>query len=343
MRVLLLGGTLFLGRHLVEALQASGHGVTLFNRGQTAAGLFPATPHIRGDRDVPADLARLSGQRFDAVVDTSGYAPGSVRAAVRQLAASIDRYAFVSSVSVYDMTRPNVDERSPTLELPSGFDPDAYDEEQYGAYKALCERQVLDAFGNERGLIVRPGLIVGPYDPTDRFTYWPWRIARGGDVLVPESPQFVTQFIDVRDVAAFIVRALESSTTGTYNVTSDPGHVTLGDVFAGCKYATGSHARLVWVDERFLHEHDVQPWSDLPLWVPTSAQIPGLLSVNTAAARSAGLALRPLAETIADTASWLGTRGPNHVWHAGLEAKREAELLDLCMRARETNQPLPTA
>jgi len=220
LRVLVLGGTVFLGRHVVEALLARGHEVTLFHRGKRGRELFPEAERVLGDR--ATDLDRLpAGATWEAVVDTSAYVPAVAATSAAALRDRATRYVFVSSISVYELSQAPLNESSPTLELPAHASRDAMVPETYGPLKLLCEREVAAAFGENRTLIVRPGLIVGPYDPTDRFTYWPVRFARGGDILVPDDLDAQSPTIDVRDLAAFIVDAIERGDSGIVNTAGD--------------------------------------------------------------------------------------------------------------------------
>ncbi len=317
MKLLVLGGTKFLGRHIVEAALAREHEVTLFNRGQSNPELFPGVEKLRGDRD--GDLSRLEGRRWDAVVDPSGYVPRVVRASADLLADAVDHYTFVSSVSVYaDFSRGWLDEQAPLIELEDAATEDVA--EHYGGLKALCERAVEDALpGN---LIVRPGLIVGPDDPTGRFTYWPHRVARGGDVLAPGEPERPVQFIDVRDLAAWIVAMVERRATGVFNATGPEPRPTMGELLETCKRVTCAEARLVWVPDRFLLERGVGEWMELPLWV-AAAEWQGLMAADVSRAVAAGLRSRPLAETVQGA---LEHAVPTDA--AGLKRDREAELLE---------------
>jgi 2'-hydroxyisoflavone reductase len=301
MRVLVLGGTVFVGRHLVDDALGRGHEITLFNRGQSNRDLFPQVERLRGERS--GDLAPLRGRSFDAVVDTSGYLPADVRASAQLLAGQADRYLFVSSRSVYaDTATPDIDEEAPLAELPDGASEDELTGEAYGALKALCERAAQQAFG-ERCTVLRPGLIVGPHDQTNRFGYWPRRVAEGGDVLAPAPPEQPLQVIDVRDLVAFALDLLEGGRGGTYSVTTAPGEITFGSLLDTCLEAAGSDARTVWVDEAFLLKREVQPWTELPLWTP-GADYAGFQRGSTARAQAAGLDCRPLAETVRDTLAW---------------------------------------
>ena len=330
MKLLILGGTIFVGRHIVRAAQERGHDVTLFNRRRTNPDLFDDVEQLRGDRD--GDLSALNDGRWDAVVDTSGYVPRVVRASAERLADAVEHYTFISSLSVYpDLSIAGLDESSPvaTLDDPSVEEVTG---ETYGPLKALCERVVEDVY-SDSGLVIRPGVIVGPHDPTDRFTYWAVRVARGGDVLAPGSPERRVQFIDARDLAAWTVSMVEEQQAGTYNATGPEEGVAMGQVLSACREASQSDARFVWVDEGFLLEHDVQPWSDLPLWL-TGEDAVGFGRINVEKAVAAGLRFRPLEETARDTQEWAREQPDDHVWQAGLSAEREAELLQ-AWRERE--------
>jgi len=303
LRILVLGGTKFLGRAFVEAALLRGHELTLFNRGETNVDLFPEVEKLRGDRT--HDLSALEGRTWDAVLDPSGYVPAAVRASAEQLRDS-GRYVFVSSISVYaDFSEP-WDEAGPIAELgdaPAGEL--ASDYSNYGALKALCETEVERLFG-DRSLIVRPGLIVGPHDPTGRFTYWAHRIDRGGNILAP-GPDRRAQFIDVRDLAEWVIDAVERELSGVYNATNEG--VPWPELLA--------RTDVTWVPDVFLQEHEVGEWMELPLWIAGSG-----VEVDISRALAAGLRFRSLAETIA------GAAGAPLVEGVGLTPEREAELLD---------------
>jgi len=312
LRLLVLGGTGFLGRHVVEAALAAGHDVTLFNRGRTNPELFPEVERIVGDRD--GDLAALRERRWDAAIDVPARVPRHVRRSAEALA-GVGHYTFVSSVSVYrDFSRPGIDESAPLRE----YEPSMGDEdmETYGPRKAECERIVAEAFPG-RSLIVRPGLIVGPWDPTDRFTYWPARLARGGEILAPGPPERVVQFVDVRDLAPWIARLVDEGRAGVFNATNEG--VSMGELLAG--------ARVTWVTDAFLLEQAVGQWMELPLWLADPEWI-GMHHVDVSRAVAAGLSFRPLAETVRDTAAWAATREDGHEPEAGLAPERERELLE---------------
>lgn len=323
MKLLVLGGTRFLGRHFVAAALARGHALTLFHRGRTNPELFPEAEHVLGDRD--GGLGALAGRTWDAVLDPSGYVPRVVGAAAAALAGRAGQYAFVSSISAYAAPlAPGADESAPLATL---ADP-AVEEvtgETYGGLKAACEREVARAFG-EHALVVRPGLIVGPHDSTDRFPYWPRRLARGGEVLAPGRREQPVQVIDARDLAEWLIALLERGASGTYNAAGPAEPLTLGALLEQVALAVGSTGTLTWVDEPFLLERGVQPWTELPLWLP--AEEAGLDEVSVQRAVAAGLAFRPLAETARDTLAWdLARPDAARAGSPVLDAAREAELL----------------
>ena len=324
MKILIIGGTRFLGRHLVNSARARGHDVTLFNRGMTNPDLFgDYVEKIEGDR--AKDLDQLAGQ-WDAVIDTCGYFPRIVRMSAEALKDKVEKYVFISSISVYaDFKKVGINESYPvgkiedeTMEEITG--------ESYGPLKALCEKAAQDVFGI-RSLIIRPGLIVGPHDPTDRFTYWPVRIARGGDVLVPDSPTALTQIIDVRDLSDFIVHLIEQNVSGVFNATGEP--LALGTLVETCKQVSGSDANFKWASVEFLNENNVAPWSDMPAWLPDTEEEKGFSRVDVSKAMHAGLVLSPLEETIKDTIAWAFEIPADHEWKAGLGEAKEKELIKL--------------
>lgn len=318
MDILVIGGTRFLGRHIVEAALAAGHRLTLFNRGQTNPELFPEAEKLRGDRT--SDLSALQGRHWDAAIDICGYVPRVVRASAEALAGAVDHYTFISSISVYaDFKQTGIDESTPTGVLKDPTTEEITDE-TYGPLKALCEQTVEQALPG-RALIIRPGYIVGPDDPTDRFTYWPHRVALGGEMLAPGDPESPVQFIDVRDLAEWIVRLVSDKTTGCYNATGPDYRLELGRLLAECKQLTNSDAHFIWADEAFLEEHKV----DLPIWTPASEI--GIGAVNCQNAIDAGLIFRPLSETIRATLAFDISRPADYTLRAGLAKEREAELL----------------
>lgn len=321
MRILVLGGTRFLGRAVVDSALARGHEPTLFNRGVTRPDLFPEVERLVGDRD--GRLEALEHGTWDAVVDTSGYVPRVVRASAELLERRTRRYIFVSSISAYaDLSRPGVTEDAPLAELEKETE-DWH--EAYGALKALCERAVQDTYG-ERTTIVRPGLIVGPWDPTGRFTYWPARIAEGGDVIAPEPRGAPVQVIDARDLGDWIVRLAENDRGGIFNATGPARPLTFEQLLEACRIATDSSARLVWVARERLTAAGVREWIELPLWVIDPA-FQGVMQADISRALSAGLRFRSLAETIVDTLQWLRSSDAVVDAPAGLDRDRERQLL----------------
>ena len=328
MNILIIGGTRFLGRHLVETALARGHGVTLFNRGKSNPGLFPQLETIQGDRE--HDISRLAGRAWDAVIDTSGYVPRIVHLSASGLESGVGRYVFISSISAFaNFSKVGMDESDPVGKL----EDESVEEitgETYGPLKVLCEKVVQDTYG-DRALIIRPGLIVGPNDPTDRFTYWPVRIARGGVVLAPEKPEAPVQIIDVRDLAEFTIHLIEENASGVYNVTGPDYELTLGALLQTSKEVSGSNARVHWASVEFLNQNNVAPWGDMPVWVPDTVEDAGFSRFNLSKAIGAGLKFRPLADTVRDTIEWANTRPADHQWRAGLKHEREQELLKLLM------------
>jgi 2'-hydroxyisoflavone reductase len=332
-RLLILGGTKFLGRATAEAGLARGHELTLFNRGETNPELFPEAEKLRGDRD--GDLSALEGREWDAVIDPSGFVPRLVRASAELLRGNVGHYVFVSSISVYrSFSSPQFDERAPVIELD---DPTREDfrasPESYGGLKVLCERVVAETFPDGHANI-RSGLIVGQHDPTGRFTYWPLRVARGGEILAPGRPARTTQFVDVRDLGEWIVHVVEERVTGTYNATGPRPAVTMAELLAACGRVAGGEPELVWVDDRFLVERGVEEYSELPLWVPeTDAEWRYFTDADVSRAISAGLRFRPVDETVGDTLDWART-AEDPLAGAGLAPAREAELLEEWRAAR---------
>ncbi len=326
MNILILGGTKFLGRHLVDSALTRGHVVTLFNRGKTNPGLFPHVETIIGDRE--HDLEKLSGRTWDAVLDVAGYLPRIVRLSATSVERGAGHYVFVSSISAYaDFKKVSINESDPVGKI----EDETFEEitgESYGPLKALCEKTVLDLYG-ERGLVIRPGLIVGPNDPTDRFTYWPMRVARGGEVLTPEKPEVPVQIIDVRDLANFTIQLIEEKASGIYNATGPDHELALGAVLEACREVSGSDAKFKWMSIDFMKQHQVEEWSDMPVWVPDNEENQGFSRVAVSKAIKAGLKFRPLNDTIRDTLVWANTRPVDHEWRAGLKPEREQELLRL--------------
>ena len=330
MKLLIIGGTRFLGRALVDEAVVAGHEITLFNRGQSNPGLYPDIEQIHGDRD--GGLAVLGGRQWDAAIDTCGYVPRIVRASAEFLSDAIDHYTFISSLSIYaEPLAAGLDESGGV----GAIENEATEEitgETYGPLKALCEQVATEATGG-RALHVRAGLIVGPHDLSDRFTYWPARVARGGEVLAPGIPEYGIQFIDVRDLARWILAAVEGRLVGAYNVTG-PGHpLALGTLLDVCRSVSGSDAHFTWVDESFLTAQNIAPYTEMPLWVPD--EFGGFNAFDVSKALAAGLTYRPLVETVRDTLEWANQRPANYAWRNGLTTEREAALLAEWHRSKQ--------
>ena len=326
LRILILGGTRFLGVAQVQYALARGHTVTLFNRGRTNTHLFPEVEKLRGDRN--DDLTALQGREWDVVIDNSASVPRWVEQSAGLLRNSARQYIYVSSLSVIaDNSIIGSDETTavkqlddPTVEQVTGG--------RYGGMKALCEQRAREAFG-DRAMVVRPGLIVGPMDNTDRFTYWPIRIDRGGEVMAPGNPTHHVQIIDVRDLASWMVRMGEDNTSGVYNATGPASPMSMAEMLYGIRAATSANVSFTWVNADFLEQHEVRPWSHMPTWIPPREGMQGFSRVNCSKAIAAGLTFRPLAETASDTITWFKTLPAERQSEmgAGLSAEREAEVL----------------
>lgn len=331
LRILILGGTRFLGVHMTELALARGHTVTLFNRGRSNPGLFPGVEQLRGDRD--GQLDALAGRKWDAVIDNSGYVPRHVRLSAGLLAPNAGQYLFVSTLSVYpDFAMPKTED-SPLARL-EDESIEKVDGQTYGPLKALCERAAEAAMPG-RVTVLRPGLIVGPHDGTDRFTCWPARAARGGEMLAPGTPGDRIQIIDVRDLAAFALDLIEKRTTGTYNVVSPPGMFTMGRLVDSSIAAARELARpaspptATWVPADFLEAQKVSGWTDMPVWLPPSGDTAAFAETSVARALSAGLRVRPLDTTVRDTLAWHLERPEEErgKLRAGISPEREREVL----------------
>lgn len=327
--LLVLGGTGFLGPHFVQSALARGHKVTLFHRGKTNAELFPNLEHIKGDRET-GDLEALKDRTFDAIVDNSGYVPAHVEATAKLFAATAKQYLFVSTVSVYDEPEngPNTFDESSAVgtvtdEQVAAVRTIRESMPHYGALKARCEAAA-EAQMPGKVSNVRPGLIVGPRDTSDRFTWWPVRADRGGEILAPGDRDAEVQMIDVRDLAEWMVHVLEQRIFGVFNAVGYGGSTTMDQVLQSCRSATSTPSSLTWVDEEFLLEQKVGPWMEMPLWIPRDAR----RRYHNERAIGNGLAFRPLADTIRDTLTWAKTeRGDRPFARTGLPAEREAAVL----------------
>jgi len=326
LKILILGGTGFLGPHTVNYALERGHTVTLFNRGKTNSNLFPELETIIGNRDPEIDqgLSGLENRQWDAVIDNSGFVPRITGASSRLLADNVEQYVFVSTICQYDQWFDGGD--NGTEERPRGILEDPTTEDvgtHYCALKAYCELAVEDAMAG-RATQIRPGLIVGPRDGTDRFTYWPVRIDRGGPVLAPGKPSDLTQFIDVRDLSAFMVHCVEQNMTDSYNLVRPP--MPLGDVLSACLDVIESDAELIWTPADFLAAHDIQPWRDIHLWADSDSPASASFTWSSEKAITAGLTIRPVEQTIKDTLVWFKTLPEERQANLRFGMSREKEL-----------------
>ncbi len=319
MKILVIGGTRFVGRTLVEEALEQGHEITLFNRGKTNPELFPQVEKILGDRDT--DISMLQGRTWDICIDTCGYVPRVVRKSCKMLGNAVEMYVFISTINVYsDFSKPGITEESPratiadeTIEEVKG--------ETYGPLKVLCENVVSETFLN-RSAILRCGLIVGPHDPSDRFTYWPVRVQQGGEVLAPSPPHMQVQFIDARDLAQFALHLAGERRHGIFNTTGPAGRLSMEEFLDTCNELTGNKAQLVWVSEEFITGSEMD---HLPVWTPEDWR--GIFEANCSKAIDAGLGYRPLVQTINDTLDWHATRPSGYEMKVGLKPDKEKELL----------------
>ena len=331
LRILILGGSRFIGLHMTELALARGHSVTFFNRGRTKTDRYPLVERIKGDRN--GEIDGLKGRSWDAVIDDSGYVPRQVRLTAELLAEKVPHYLFMSTVSVYpDFKTPRSEKSSvATLKDPNV---EKVDETTYGPLKALCEQAVSKAYG-VGATILRPGLIVGPEDNTDRFTYWPARAARGGEFIAPGRPVDKIQYIDARDLAEFAIRSIERTIYGTFNLLTAPGQVSIGALIAQCLRAAallsspGKPARPVWIPAKFLEAQKVQPGSEMPVWLPAAGDEKFFAATANKRALGAGLHCRSVAQTVHDTMVWHLARPAieRDSLQAGISSGRESAVL----------------
>jgi 2'-hydroxyisoflavone reductase len=335
MRILILGGTGFTGPEQVRYALSRGHKITVFNRGKTHPGILPKeVEQLIGDRN--GQLDALKGKQWDVVIDNPTSIPVWVRDAAQILKGNVDRYVFISTISVYsDTSKPGMDETGPLAKYEG---PDAMKETTaslrasnfrlYGPLKALSEAEAEKWFPG-KALIIRPGLIVGPGDETDRFTYWPVRLERGGEVLAPGDPTDPVQFIDARDLAEWTIRMVEQGTTGIFNATGPKTKLTIADMLAGIKKVTTANSQLTWVDADFLRTQKVSPWSDMPVWVPPRPDSAGFATININRALSKGLTFRSIPDTTRATLDWFHAQPADRQakLRAGITPEREKEVL----------------
>ena len=334
LRILILGGTGLIGPHEVDYALARGHQVTVFNRGRQGNPWSGKVEELLGDRNT-GDLSALAGREWDVCIDNPTSLPFWVRDAGKALAGQVGQYVFVSTISVYASNSKPADE-SDALQAYKGGDPldvtpqafAANVNALYGPLKAASEAEARRQFG-EAVTIVRPGLIVGPGDPTDRFTYWPVRLARGGDVLAPGDGTDPVQFVDTRDLTEWMVRLCEQRTFGTFNAVGPAHPLSMRAMLEGVQSAVGGNAHLVWASEKFLDANQVSAWGDMPVWVPGSGDTAGFHRRDIRRALAAGLTYRPLATTAAETLAWFRTLPPERQakLNAGLSPDRELALL----------------
>ena len=346
LRILILGGTGFIGPYQVHYAVERGHHVTVFNRGRSQADLPASVEHLQGDRNT-GDLEALKGKTWDVVIDNPTTLPFWVRDAASLLKDAADHYVFISTISAYkDLALPRMDEDYPLAEY-AGADPYAETLETfrasqgrlYGPLKALSEMEAEKWFPG-RATIIRPGLIVGPDDDSDRFTYWPVRIARGGEVLAPARPDVPVQFVDARDLSEWIVRMAEDKAAGVYNATGPRARLTMAEMLYGIRASIRGDVdvRFTWVPERFILAREVRPWSQLTVWFPDNGDTAGAASQSIERALARGLTFRPLAVTAADTLAWWNGLPDERraTPRAGLPADKEAEVLAAWARERAT-------
>ena len=331
LKILILGGTRFIGLHMTSLALQRGHTLTFFNRGKTKADRYPEVERIKGDRDGQID--GLKNREWDVVIDNSGYVPRHVRLTAELLAPKVRQYVFTSSISVYpDFSVPR-DEKSPVGKL-ADETIEKVDGETYGPLKALCEQAAEKAMPG-RTTIIRPGLIVGPDDNTDRFTWWPARAARGGEFIAPGAPQDPFQVIDARDLAAFTINAIERNFTGTYNLVSNVNGFRFGELIDASIDSANNRARpaeaprVTWLPADFLAAQEVAPWSEMPVWLPASGEEAAFAGTSNAAALARGLTITPIAKTVDDTMAWHLARPAEEreKLKAGIAPDKEARVL----------------
>lgn len=325
LKILILGGTGFIGPHQVRYALARGHKLTLFNRGKTHPGLFPNVELLEGDRNGKIDA--LKGRDWDVVIDNPATLPRWVRDTAQLLKGHARQYIFISTVSVYaDNSKPGMDE---STALMTTNDPEAarVTNQNYGALKALAEKEAEKAFPGQT-TVIRPGLIVGPGDTSDRFTYWPVRIARGGEVLAPGDLNDPVQFIDARDLGGWSIRAAEQGVMGAYNALGPKSPLSIAEMLYGIRAITSADVKFTWVPAEFLAEQKVSPWGDMPVWVPGQGEMAGFSRMSNQKAVAKGLTFRPLADT---------ARATLEDYQARLKEKPDLKLLSGITPQRETD------
>lgn len=330
LKLLILGGTGFLGPHIVNAALERGHIMTLFNRGKTNPHLFLELEKLVGNRDPNKDegLKALEGRKWDAVIDTSSYFPRMTKASTELLKDNINQYVLISSVSAYkDFATNDMDETAPVATMEDET-LETITNGSYGPLKVLCEQAAENAMPG-RVTNIRPGLIVGPRDISDRFTYWPVRVQSGGELIAPGSPTDPVQFIDARDLADFCIRAIEHKITGIYNAVGPLTRCSIADLLNSCKAVTGGDAIFTWIDAEFLESQQVYAWVQMPVWTPSEGDSKGINTISNKKSVAAGMKYRPMKVTIKDTLDWFNALPPDRKakLKAGISAQREAEVL----------------
>jgi 2'-hydroxyisoflavone reductase len=339
LKILIMGGTAFIGPAFANMALARGHELTFFNRGRTNPHLFPDVERITGDRTVAEDVEQLRGRDFDVVLDNSCYYPRVIDMVADIVKDVVEQYVVISTISVYasyDQVGMTEDAELATLEDPTTEEVTG---ETYGGLKVLCEQAARSAMP-DRTTVIRPGLIVGPMDRTDRFTYWPVRVSRGGEVLAPGAPDQGIQFIDVRDLMSFTLKCIEEQRFGVYHCTGKADAVTTGKLLTQSLEASESDAQFTWMPSDFLQEQEVVPWQEMTCWLPADGEYAGFGSVDVSRAMKAGLGFRPLKSTIEDTLEWWSTQpenpeGPRTELRAGIAPEKEEKVL-AAWHARET-------
>lgn len=336
MNILILGGTRFVGRAIVESALSSGHKVTLFNRGKSNPDLFSDVETLTGDRD--GGLDSLKGKRWDIAIDTCGYVPRIVNQSAMLLKDAVERYVFISTISVYDSGHDGATEEHPLATI-ADKTIEEVNAKTYGALKVLCEEEVERHFAG-RSLHIRPGVVVGPHDPTDRFTYWTLKAAQSAEALAPNPPERLMQFIDARDLGDWVIAGCEAQRTGVFNAVGPEKRLTMADFLSVCSDVARTHAGsatdFVWLDEEFLIEHGAHFWSELPLCVRPKDGKTVSMNFRSDKARAAGLTFRPLVETVTDTFTWARQRPANYQLRAGLSQDKERELLSAWLQEQKS-------
>ena len=324
MDILVIGGTQFLGRYVVSSAISSGHKITMFNRGKSNFDLFPEVETIVGDRSTN-DLEKLKYRKWDIVIDTCGYFPIDLENISQILKNNIGKYIFISSCSVYDLNFEGyANENAKTVTMPDKADPNERNFEHYGAKKFLCENKVVNNFGEQHSIIIRPGLIVGPHDQSYRFPYWPERFNEGGEILAPGKPTSPVQIIDVRDLAEWIVSLANKSRSGVFNAVG-PTDLNKETFFTICQKTIKKEVALKWISEDILLENNVKPWLEIPLWL-TDDDI-GMFKISNQKAITEGLAYRQIETTILDTLNWSLTKTDEKYRSNALTRELEHEII----------------